>query len=94
MWRLDIERKYIRTFTGKVYDNCKLTDTDGNTKQNTRFLKEMMQGRKKYQRRQWVRDQGIYFGSKYMLSNVRNNTIEMVCYTPDAPLWNSRGYAY
>ena len=94
MWRLDIERKYIRTFTGKVYDNCKLTDADGNTKQNTRFLKEMMQGRKKYQRRQWVRDQGIYFGSKYMLSNVRNNTIEMVCYTPDAPLWNSRGYAY
>ena len=94
MWRLDIERKYIRTFTGKVYDNCKLTDTDGNTKQNTRFLKEMMQGRKKYQRRQWVRDQGIYFGSKYMLSNVRNNTIEMVCYTPDAPLWNSRGYTY
>jgi len=56
MWRLDIERKYIRTFTGKVYDNCKLADTDGNTKQNTRFLKEMMQGRKKYQRRQWVRD--------------------------------------
>ena len=94
MWRLDIERKYIRTFTGKVYDNCKLTDDGGNTKQNTRFLKEMMQGRKKYQRRQWVRDQAIYFGSKYMLNNVRNNTIEMVCYTPDAPLWNSRGYEY
>ena len=94
MWRLDIERKYIRTFTGKVYDNCKLADTGGNTKQNTRFLKEMMQGRKKYQRRQWVRDQAIYFGSKYMLNNIRNNTIEMVCYTPDAPLWNSKGYEY
>lgn len=94
MWRLDIERKYIRTFTGKIYDNCKTTDDGGNTKQNTRFLKEMMQGRKKYQRRQWVRDQGIYFGSKYMLNNVRSNTIEMVCYTPDAPLWNSRGYSY
>ena len=94
MWRLDIERKYIRTFTGKVYDNCKLEDANGNTKQNTRFLKEMMQGRKKYQRRQWVRDQAIYFGSKYMLNNIRNNTIEMVCYTPDAPLWNSQGYEY
>lgn len=94
MWRLDIERKYIRTFTGKVYDNCKLEDASGNTKQNTRFLKEMMQGRKKYQRRQWVRDQAIYFGSKYMLNNIRNNTIEMVCYTPDAPLWNSQGYEY
>jgi hypothetical protein len=54
----------------------------------------MMQGRKKYQRRQWVRDQAIYFGSKYMLNNIRNNTIEMVCYTPDAPLWNSQGYEY
>jgi hypothetical protein len=29
-----------------------------------------------------------------MLSNVRNNTIEMVCYTPDAPIWNSNGYSY
>lgn len=90
MWRLDIERKYVRTFTGKVYDNCKTTDNEGNTKQNTRFLKEMMQGRKKYQRRQWVRDQAIYFGSKYMLNNVRSNTIEMVCYTPDFPLWAAR----
>ena len=43
MWRLDIQRKYIRTFTGRSYDNSKLADNDGNTKQNTRFLKEMMQ---------------------------------------------------
>lgn len=93
IWRKDIERKYIRTFTGKSYDNSKLTDNEGNTKQNPRFLKEMMQGRKKYQRRQWVRDQSAYFGSKYMLNNIRNNTIEMVCYTPAYPLWES-GHTY
>ncbi len=41
IWRLDIERKYIRTFTGESIDNSipKLED---------RFLKNMMQGRKKY----------------------------------------------
>lgn len=92
MWRLDIERKYIRTFTGKVYDNCRLVNADGSSKQDTNYLKTKMQGRKKYQRRQWVRDQAIYFGSKYMLNNVRSNTIEVVCYTPDAPIWNTRGY--
>ena len=77
IWRLDIQRKYIRTFTGRSYDN---SITAG--KQNTRFLREMMQGRKKYQRRQWVKDQEVYFGSKYMLSNIATDTIEMVCYTP------------
>jgi len=51
IWRLDIERKYIRTYTGASVDN---SVQEG--KQNARFLMSMMQGRKKYQRRQWVRD--------------------------------------
>jgi hypothetical protein len=51
IWRLDIERKYIRTFTGESIDNS--IDVG---KQNPRFLTSMMQGRKKYQRRQWIRD--------------------------------------
>ena len=81
IWRLDIQRKYIRTFTGKSYDNSITTG-----KQNIRFLKAMMQGRKKYQRRQWVRDQSIYFGSKYFLNNVGTDThtIEFNTYTPTA----------
>ena len=81
IWRLDVERKYIRSFTGDT------GATDDNpqqpvylTRQNTRFLGDMMQGRKKYQRRQWIKDQGVYFGSKYMLSNM-NNQFDMVCYT-------------
>lgn len=79
IWRLDIERKYIRTFTGASVDN---SVTAG--KQNPRFLTSMMQGRKKYQRRQWVRDQGVYFNSKYRLSDItsNDNTIEFNCTTP------------
>ena len=79
IWRLDIERKYIRTFTGKSVDN---SITIG--KQNPRFLTSMMQGRKKYQRRQWIRDQGVYFNSKYRLADIINNsnTIEFNCTTP------------
>jgi len=40
-----------------------------------------MQGRKKYQRRQWIKNQDVYFGSKYMLSSVSSNQFDMVCYT-------------
>ena len=79
IWRLDIERKYVRTFTGNSLDN---SITIG--KQNPRFLTSMMQGRKKYQRRQWIRDQGVYFNSKYRLSDIidNSNTIEFNCTTP------------
>ena len=81
IWRLDIERKYIRTFTGASIDNS-IQDN----KQNIRFLRAMMQGRKKYQRRQWVRNQAVYFGSKYGLSNVHTaeHTIEFNIYTPSS----------
>lgn len=75
IWRLDVERKYIRPFKGTAEDNSI-------PRTNTRFLKSMMQGRKKYHRRQWTRNQGVYFGSKYMLSSVANNIFTMDCYTP------------
>lgn len=44
----------------------------------------MMQGRKKYQRRQWVRDQEMYFGTKYLMNTVvgDNNRITFRCYDP------------
>ena len=83
IWRLDIERKYIRTFTGvdveHPYDNAVSVG-----KQNPRFLTSMMQGRKKYQRRQWIRDQGVYFNSKYRLTDIikNDNTIEFNVITP------------
>ena len=79
VWRLDIERKYIRTFTGDSIDNSIQTG-----KQNPRFLTSMMQGRKKYQRRQWIRNQSVYFNSKYRLTDIisNSNTIEFNCTTP------------
>ena len=84
IWRLDIERKYIRTFTGESIDKSVEAG-----KQNPRFLTSMMQGRKKYQRRQWIRDQGVYFNSKYRLPDIlaNENTLEFNATTPDVPLW-------
>jgi hypothetical protein len=74
---LDIERKYIRTFTGESVDNSK-------PKSDVQYLRDMMQGRKKYQRRQWVRDQEIYFGTKNLMNTVvgDNNRITFRCFTP------------
>ena len=79
IWRLDIERKYIRTFTGKSIDNSK-------PKLEVQFLRDMMQGRKKYQRRQWVRDQEIYFGTKHLMNIAISdeNKITFRCYNPGA----------
>lgn len=77
IWRLDIQRKYIRTFTGESIDNSK-------PKHDVQYLRDMMQGRKKYQRRQWMRDQEMYFGTKNLMDTVvgDNNRITFRCYTP------------
>lgn len=68
IWRKDIERKYIRTFTGESIDNSintKIVDNVEIKLRDSFYLQAMMQGRKKYQRRQWVNDQMPYFSSKY-----------------------------
>lgn len=77
IWRLDIERKYVRPFTGLSVDNS-IEKTDRSK------LRDMMQGRRKYQRRQWMRDQEFYFGTKYLTSSFREdkNCIIYRCYTP------------
>ena len=81
IWRLDVERKYIRSFTGDDGSTEDHPEPIYLTRKNTRFLGDMMQGRKKYQRRQWIKDQGVYFGSKYKMLNVMDNQFDMVCYT-------------
>ena len=55
LWRLDIERKYIRTYSKSFI----------NGKGDEQFLRDMSNGRMKYQRRQWERNQEQYMASKY-----------------------------
>lgn len=77
IWRLDIQRKYLRTFTGKSIDNSK-------PKRDVQYLRDMMQGRKKYQRRQWIRDQELYFGTMNIMDTIvgDDNRITFRCFTP------------
>lgn len=55
LWRIDIERKYIRTYTSSFVNG-------GSWKQG---LTTMSNGRMKYHRRQWERNQEQYMASKY-----------------------------
>ena len=68
LWRLDIERKYLRTYRGGTI----------------RFLNEMMNGRKRYQRRQFERDQEAYIGTKYIGTTVTADQIMFRCNTPQS----------
>ena len=58
LWRLDIQRKYIRPATGPI-DNSVDKGIDA------KYLRNMTNGRKKYQRRQFERNQELYMASKY-----------------------------
>ena len=69
LWRLDIQRKYIRTFTGASVDNSKKGEP------TARFLAEMLNGRKKYQRRMFERNQEIYMATKYFGTTATNDKI-------------------
>ncbi len=76
IWRLDIERKYLRPyFTGNPVAQIEPTQD---------FLKNMMNGRKRYQRRQFERNQEIYIGTKYRGSNqcADSRAISFRCNTP------------
>ena len=70
LWRLDIERKYIRTYEAGTI----------------RFLNSMANGRKKYQRRQFERDMEAYIGTKYIGTNVTADQIMFRCNTPQSAI--------
>ena len=76
LWRLDIERKYLRSYyTGNPVSNTPPTND---------YLANMMNGRKRYQRRQFERNQEVYIGTKYFGSNQCNDSqaIRFRCNTP------------
>ena len=68
LWRLDYERKYKRPYVGGEgvdWDNALPKIVDGTKVVEKRYLTEMMNGRKKYQRRQFERNQDFYMSSKF-----------------------------
>ena len=77
LWLEDTERKYYRTYRNKVLGLPSLTQD-----WLTAHLTDRMQGRKKYQRRQWERDQADYMDSKYGTSRAQNKSLLLRCKTP------------
>lgn len=71
LWRLDIQRKYLRTYQGISVDNS----IEGTA--NPRFLTEMLNGRKKYQRRMFERNQELYMATKYFGNRATQDQIMM-----------------
>lgn len=76
LWRLDIERKYYRTYQGGGLNGGLEPEP------TPRFLESMMNGRKKYQRRQFERDQAAYMGTKYLSTTIKADQIMFRCNTP------------
>lgn len=74
LWRIDIERKYIRTYTTSFI----------NGPSDSQFLENMCNGRMKYQRRQWERLQELYMQSKYKTPAAKNSSAEIRATDPEA----------
>lgn len=76
LWRLDIERKYLRPY----YSGNPVAGISPSAD----FLRNMANGRKRYQRRQFERDQEIYMGTKYfgMEQCADSRAISFRCNTP------------
>ena len=88
LWRIDVERKYIRTYRGVSVDNSIAGAKDPT------FLEPMLNGRKKYQRRQIERNNELYFATKYVSTFAKDDFIRMrftkpegVTITPDYTLY-------
>lgn len=76
LWRLDIERKYIRTYTGSYINGGAYPE----------FLKERANGRKKSQRSQFERNQEKYIASKFR--GIRATTEDQIYLRCSAPNTN------
>lgn len=64
LWRIDIDRKYIRTYNSSFI----------NGQGDKQFLTNMANGRMKYHRRQWERSQEQYMASKYQTTTAMSES--------------------
>lgn len=76
LWRIDIERKYLRTYNSSFI----------NGKGDAQFLTNMSNGKMKYHRRQWERSQEKYMASKYQSSVASGDNSVFRCSVPDGDL--------
>ena len=76
LWRLDIERKYIRTYTESFINGAAKPE----------FLKERANGRKKTQRAQFERNQEKYMSSKFGGTIASADDIVLRCSVPNTEL--------
>lgn len=76
LWRVDIERKYVRTYNSSFINGAG----------DSQFLVNMAKGRKKYQRRQFERNQEKYMASKYQSSVASADNAVLRCTVPTGNL--------
>ncbi len=76
LWRVDIERKYVRTYNSSFI----------NGKGDAQFLVNMANGKMKYHRRQWERSQEKYMASKYQSSVASSDNSVFRCSVPTGDL--------
>lgn len=76
LWRVDIERKYVRTYNSSFI----------NGKGDAQFLVNMANGKMKYHRRQWERSQEKYMASKYQSSVASSDNSVFRCSVPNGDL--------
>ena len=76
LWRIDINRKYIRTYNSSFIDG----------KGDAQFLTNMSNGKMKYHRRQWERSQERYMASKYQSSIASGDNSVFRCSVPTGDL--------
>lgn len=76
LWRIDIERKYLRTYTTSFI----------NGKGDAQFLVNMSNGKMKYHRRQWERSQEKYMASKFQTSTASGDNSVFRCSVPKGDL--------
>ncbi len=84
LWRVDIERKYTRTYNSSFINGAG----------DPQFLNNMAHGKKKYQRRQYERDQEQYMASKHQTTLAFADSAVLRCEVPEGDLVVAPNYKF